>query len=51
MTERSGNKTWVPEDSGFLINAGLNDAWYNPATDGQGFFITVFPDIGYVLLA
>jgi len=26
------------------INAGLNDAWYNPATDRQGFFINVFPD-------
>jgi hypothetical protein len=33
------------------INAGLNDAWYNPATDGQGFFITVFPDLGAVSLA
>jgi hypothetical protein len=28
----------------FEINAGLNDAWYNPATVGQGFLITVFPD-------
>ncbi len=35
----------------FQINAGLNDAWYNPATDGQGFFITVFPDLGVVSLA
>ena len=26
----------------FKMNAGLNDAWYNPDTDGQGFFITVF---------
>jgi hypothetical protein len=25
------------------INAGLNDAWYYPETDGQGFFITIFP--------
>ena len=33
------------------INAGLNDAWYNPMTDGQGFFITVFPNLGYVSLA
>jgi len=33
------------------MNAGFNDAWYNPATSGQGFFITVFPDIGYVSLA
>jgi len=36
---------------GFSINAGLNDAWYNPATSGQGFFITVFPDLGSVSLA
>ncbi len=35
----------------FQINPGLNDAWYYPATDGQGFFITVFADLGYVSLA
>lgn len=35
----------------FSINAGLNDAWYFPDTDGQGFFINVFPIIGYVTLA
>ena len=28
----------------FEINAGLNDAWYYPATNGQGFFVTVYPD-------
>jgi hypothetical protein len=33
------------------INAGLNDAWYNPETSGQGFLITVFPDIGQMFLA
>ena len=27
----------------FEINAGLNDAWHNPQTFGQGFFITVLP--------
>jgi glucose/arabinose dehydrogenase len=32
----------VPEE--FRINPGLNDAWYDPATSGQGFFITVFPE-------
>lgn len=37
--------------SGIKINAGFNDAWYNPVTNGQGYFITVFPDIGYVSLA
>ena len=35
----------------FTMNAGLNDAWFNPDTDGQGFFITVFPDLGVVTLA
>ena len=35
----------------FHINAGLNDAWYSPETDGQGFFINVFPDLGFVSLA
>lgn len=35
----------------FVLNAGLNDAWYNPQTSGQGFFITVFPRLGVVSLA
>jgi DNA-binding beta-propeller fold protein YncE len=38
-------------ETAFRLNAGLNDAWYNPVTDGQGFFITVFPELGLVLLA
>lgn len=29
---------------GFLINAGLSDAWYDPATGGQGFFIIVWEE-------
>ena len=37
--------------STFTINAGLNDAWFYEPTSGQGFFITVFPDLGYVSLA
>lgn len=40
-----------PHGHGFQINAGLNDAWFNPETPGQGFFITVFPDIGAIFLA
>ena len=46
--------TAVSEKDGqapFAMNAGLNDAWYNPLTDGQGFFITVFPELGLVSLA
>jgi len=39
------------EQTPFVMNAGLNDAWYNPLTDGQGFFITVFPLINRVSLA
>jgi len=35
----------------FVLNPGLNDAWYDEDTDGQGFFITVFPVLGYVSLA
>ncbi len=35
----------------FQINAGINDAWFDPATNGQGFFITVYPDIKFMFLA
>jgi len=48
------NVTVTCEDNpppGFQINAGLNDAWYNPLTDGQGFFVTVYPDAGLVFLS
>ena len=38
-------------DCPFEINAGLNDAWYNPATNGQGFLVTVFPDIEQMYVA
>ncbi len=38
-------------DLGFKINAGLNDAWFDPKTNGQGFFITVYPDIKQMYLA
>jgi cyclophilin family peptidyl-prolyl cis-trans isomerase len=34
----------VVEESEFEINQGLNDTWYNITTNGQGFFIIVFPD-------
>ncbi|HMB60802.1 MAG TPA: CARDB domain-containing protein [Xanthomonadales bacterium] len=45
--------TVVPSGGGddFLINEGLNDAWFNPLTPGQGFFITVFPDIQMMFVA
>lgn len=40
-----------PELPPFQMNPGLNDAWFNPDTDGQGFFVTVFPERGIALLA
>jgi endonuclease I len=33
------------------INAGLNDAWFNPDTNGQGFLVAVFPEIRYMFVA
>ena len=33
------------------MNVGLSDAWYNPGTSGQGFYISVLPDLGLVTLA
>lgn len=33
------------------MNPGLNDAWFNPATAGQGFLINVFPKAGIVFMA
>jgi quinoprotein glucose dehydrogenase len=35
----------------FEINPGLNDAWYNPATNGQGFLVTVLPEVRQMFLA
>ena len=35
----------------FRINAGMNDAWYNPATDGQGFLIVVWENIQMMFVA
>ena len=35
----------VTAAGGFAINNGLNDTWRDIGTRGQGFFVTVFPDI------
>lgn len=34
----------------FLINAGISDAWINPATGGQGFLIVVWEDIQFMFV-
>jgi hypothetical protein len=41
----------VCTDCQFMINAGLNDAWLNTATNGQGMTITVFPVIKEIFVA
>ena len=41
----------IQQEPEFSINAGLNDAWYYPVTDGQGFLITVFPDTQQMFVA
>ena len=55
LTHRSGGVYLISDGEvkpeGLEMNAGFNDAWYNPVTDGQGFFITVFPDLGAVSVA
>jgi DNA-binding beta-propeller fold protein YncE len=43
--------TYADDPVSFHINPGLNDAWYNPHTAGQGFLISVFPDIQQVFVA
>lgn len=41
----------VAPEPAFAINPGMNDAWFNPATNGQGMFVTVFPDQGTLFLS
>jgi PKD repeat protein len=43
----------VEEDSepAVLINAYMSDAWYYPITDGQGFLIIVWDDIGFMFVS
>jgi hypothetical protein len=43
-----GRRDSEDADCSFPINPGLNDAWYNPATNGQGLLITVFENSVFV---
>lgn len=40
-----------PPTNVLALNAGLTDVWYNPATAGQGFLISVYPDKHIIWLA
>ena len=35
----------------FQINSAVSDAWFNPQTDGQGFFVIVWEESGLVFLS
>lgn len=39
------------QDESFSINPGVNDAWYNRDTNGQGFFFNLFPDTGVFFMS
>jgi len=41
----------VPPQENFAINRGLTDSWYYPGANGQGFFISVYPDQDIIMLA
>ena len=45
------NAVVVRTPGDFRINAGLNDAWYNPATNGQGFLVVVWEEIQVMFVA
>lgn len=40
-----------PQGTSFLVNIGMTDAWFSPATDGQGFFIIVWGEIKFMFLS
>lgn len=50
-SNRGDHKIRVYENIGTVINSGFNDAWYNPATSGQGFLMTVFPNLQQMFVA
>ena len=52
MTEPArGDDHGEDPDPDFLINDGLTDAWFDPTTSGQGFFLTVFPELRQLFLS
>ncbi len=41
----------VLRENQLVLNAGLNDAWFNAETAGQGFFIIVYPELAQMFLS
>ena len=51
VTEENLVTTGFSVRSAIPVNQGMSDSWYNPATNGQGFFIIVWPEIKQMFLA
>ena len=47
----NGRLNVVEAEPAFLINPAISDAWYDPLTAGQGFFIIVWEDIQTIFLS
>ncbi len=47
----ANNDIAKPAGNTFLINNAISDAWFDPATDGQGFFIVVWEGSSFVFLS
>ena len=43
--------SYIAVSDTFGINAGISDAWFNPLTNGQGFIINVFPELGQMFVS
>lgn len=51
-TFSDGSNTILPLEPAFTtLNPGLNGSWYNHDTNGQGFFVEVFPELGTLFVA
>lgn len=48
---QNGRINVIEAESSFLINRAISDAWFDPVTDGQGFFIIVWEGIDFVFLS
>jgi plastocyanin len=47
----NGRLNVIEAEPAFLINPAISDAWFNPLTGGQGFFIIVWQDIQTIFLS
>ena len=51
VADSINSRIQIWRNAGLVINAGLNDAWVSAGAEKQGFFVTVFPDTGFIFLS